>query len=251
MNSPGTGNLELKNRIDELEALIAGSRNIIFRGKNLGSSVTEEQKLAIQNGNFNGLYLGDYWEINNIIWRIVDFDYWYNCGDTAFTAHHLVIMPDNSLYNAGMNDTNTTDGGYAGSKMHTENLNQAKTLATSAFGDLILTHREYLTNAVTDGHASVGAWVDSTLEIPNEIMMYGCHVFAAMNNGVVIPENYTIGKMQLALFAIAPKFISNRESLWLRDVVSSAYFTLVAASGNPAYGSASVAFGVRPVFAIG
>lgn len=82
-----------------------------------------------------------------------------------------------------MNETNITTGGYTGSLMYTENLAQAKTLAASAFGDLILTHREYLTNAVTDGHASAGAWFDSTLDLPNEIMMYGCHVYAAMNNG--------------------------------------------------------------------
>lgn len=226
-------------------------RRMIYRGKNLGAVVTEEQKANIKNGTFKGFFLGDYWTIGSYTWRIVDFDYWYNCGDTAFTTPHLVIMPDKPLYNAQMNETNITTGGYTGSLMYTENLDQAKTLAASAFGDLILTHREYLTNAVTDGHASAGAWFDSTLDLPNEIMMYGCHVYAAMNNGTVIPTNYTIGKTQLALFTVVPKLISNRATFWLRDVVSSAYFAAVLSVGYPGYGNASHSLGVRPVFAIG
>ena len=226
-------------------------RRMIYRGKNLGAVVTEEQKANIKNGTFKGFFLGDYWTIGSYTWRIVDFDYWYNCGDTAFTTPHLVIMPDKPLYNAQMNETNITTGGYTGSLMYTENLDQAKTLAASAFGDLILTHREYLTNAVTDGHASAGAWFDSTLDLPNEIMMYGCHVYAAMNNGTVIPTNYTIGKTQLALFTVVPKLISNRATFWLRDVVSSAVFAFVSGDGVTSCGNASDSFGVRPVFAIG
>lgn len=226
-------------------------RRMIYRGKNLGAVVTEEQKANIKNGTFKGFFLGDYWTIGSYTWRIVDFDYWYNCGDTAFTTPHLVIMPDKPLYNAQMNETNITTGGYTGSLMYTENLDQAKTLAASAFGDLILTHREYLTNAVTDGHASAGAWFDSTLDLPNEIMMYGCHVYAAMNNGTVIPTNYTIGKTQLALFTVVPKLISNRATFWLRDVVSSAGFADVGGDGYANCNGASNSFGVRPVFAIG
>ena len=226
-------------------------RRMIYRGKNLGAVVTEEQKANIKNGTFKGFFLGDYWTIGSYTWRIVDFDYWYNCGDTAFTSPHLVIMPDKPLYNAQMNETNITTGGYTGSLMYTENLAQAKTLAASAFGDLILTHREYLTNAVTDGHASAGAWFDSTLDLPNEIMMYGCHVYAAMNNGTVIPTNYTIGKTQLALFTVVPKLISNRATFWLRDVVSSADFAVVGGYGDTGYHGASYSDGVRPVFAIG
>lgn len=226
-------------------------RRMIYRGKNLGAVVTEEQKANIKNGTFKGFFLGDYWTIGSYTWRIVDFDYWYNCGDTAFTTPHLVIMPDKPLYNAQMNETNITTGGYTGSLMYTENLDQAKTLAASAFGDLILTHREYLTNAVTDGHASAGAWFDSTLDLPNEIMMYGCHVYAAMNNGTVIPTNYTIGKTQLALFTVVPKLISNRATFWLRDVVSSAVFAIVGLFGSASYLGASLSCGVRPVFAIG
>ena len=35
-------------------------RRMIYRGKNLGSVVTEEQKTNIKNGTFKGFFLGDY-----------------------------------------------------------------------------------------------------------------------------------------------------------------------------------------------
>ena len=226
-------------------------RRMIYRGKNLGAVVTEDQKANIKNGTFKGFFLGDYWTIGSYTWRIVDFDYWYNCGDTAFTTPHLVTMPDKPLYNAQMNETNITTGGYVGSKMYTENMAQAKTLASSAFGNLILTHREYLTNAVTEGYPSAGAWFDSTLELPNEIMMYGSLVFTPAGDGKIVVNRYTTGKTQLALFTVVPKLISNRATFWLRDVVSSAYFARVDSYGTTYSSGASNSFGVRPVFAIG
>ena len=223
----------------------------VFRGKYLGTALTAAQKAAIQNGTFKGLFLGDYWTIGGYNWRIVDFDYWYNAGDTAFTNHHLVIMPDKALYTAQMNETNITTGGYVGSVMYTTNLANAKTLAASAFGDAVLTHREYLTNAVTSGYPSAGAWYDSSVELPNEIMIYGSLVFTPAGDGSVVVNRYTISKTQLALFAVAPKFANIRATYWLRDVVSSASFASVGAFGSPGYAGASDSLGVRPVFPIG
>lgn len=223
----------------------------IFRGKNLGSVFTPEQKAHVQDGTFKGMFLGDYWVIGGKTWRIVDFDYWLKCGDTEFTKHHLVVMPDLPLYEAKMNDTNTTTGGYVGSAMYKSNLNNAKTLFNSAFPNSVLTHREHLTNAVTNGYPSGGAWFDSSVELPNEIMMYGCPVFTPSANGTTIPNLYTIDKTQLALFAAAPKFITNRSWFWLRDVVSSAYFADVTGVGNADYYGASSSGGVRPVAPIG
>ena len=135
--------------------------------------------------------------------------------------------------------------------MYTKNLAQAKTLAASAFGDLILTHREYLTNAVSNGYPSAGAWFDSTLELPNEIMMYGSLVFTPAGDGTVVVNRYTIGKTQLALFTVVPNMISNRATFWLRDIVSSAGFARVGSGGDAHYYYASDSLGVRPVFAIG
>ena len=129
----------------------AGAHNAIYRGKNLGTSVTAAQYAAISAGTFEDLYIGDYWVINGVNWRIAAFDYYLNCGDTSCTKHHVVIVPDTCLYDHVMNDTNITTGGYVGSKMYTEGLEQAKTTIKAAFSGHVLSHRVYLTNAVTDG----------------------------------------------------------------------------------------------------
>lgn len=227
-------------------------RRVIFRGKNLGTALTAVQKAAIKDGSFKGMFLGDYWNIGGRIWRIVDMNYWHNCGDTAFTSPHLVIMPDEALYNAQMNTTNVTTGGYVGSEMYKKNLENAKTIVNAAFPGSVLTHREYLCNAVANGRPSGGAWFDSSIELPNESMMYGHPHFSPTSDGSTIPAIYTISKTQLALFMVCPRFIVNRSyNQWLRDVVSSAYFAYVDSVGGTAYTAASASCGVRPVFPVG
>lgn len=227
-------------------------RRVLFRGKNLGTALTAVQKAAIKDGSFKGMFLGDYWSIGGRIWRIVDMDYWYNCGDTAFTSHHLVIMPDEALYNAQMNTTNVTTGGYVGSAMYKSNLANAKTIVNAAFQGSVLTHREYLCNAVANGRPSGGAWFDSSIELPNEPMMYGHPHFSPTSDGSTVPSIYTISKTQLALFMVCPRFIVNRSyNQWLRDVVSSAGFARVYLRGDADSASASGSFGVRPVFPVG
>lgn len=227
-------------------------RRVLFRGKNLGTALTAVQKAAIKDGSFKGMFLGDYWSIGGRIWRIVDMDYWYNCGDTAFTSHHLVIMPDEALYNAQMNTTNVTTGGYVGSAMYKSNLANAKTIVNAAFQGSVLTHREYLCNAVANGRPSGGAWFDSSIELPNEPMMYGHPHFSPTSDGSTVPSIYTISKTQLALFMVCPRFIVNRSyNQWLRDVVSSASFAGVSSLGDTACGNASSSHGVRPVFPVG
>lgn len=227
-------------------------RRVLFRGKNLGTALTAVQKAAIKDGSFKGMFLGDYWSIGGRIWRIVDMDYWYNCGDTAFTSHHLVIMPDEALYNAQMNTTNVTTGGYVGSAMYKSNLANAKTIVNAAFQGSVLTHREYLCNAVANGRPSGGAWFDSSIELPNEPMMYGHPHFSPTSDGSTVPSIYTISKTQLALFMVCPRFIVNRSyNQWLRDVVSSAAFACVGSYGNTSCDGASASYGVRPVFPVG
>ena len=227
-------------------------RRVLFRGKNLGTALTAVQKAAIKDGSFKGMFLGDYWSIGGRIWRIVDMDYWYNCGDTAFTSHHLVIMPDEALYNAQMNTTNVTTGGYVGSAMYKSNLANAKTIVNAAFQGSVLTHREHLCNAVANGKQSGGAWFDSSIELPSEIMMYGHIHFGNASDGNTIPNIYTPSKTQLALFMVCPRFITDRSHVqWLRDVVSSVAFALVGSIGNTSYSGASNSLGVRPVFPVG
>ena len=148
-----------------------------------------------------------------------------------------------------MNASNTTEGGYVGSDMYKNGLTQAKATFNAAFGSAhILNHREHLTNAVSNGRPSGGTWYDSTVELPNENMMYGSHIFAPASDGTNIPNNYTISKSQLPLFRLAPWLSFTRSYwCWLRDVVSAASFANASSYGHCTYYNASDEAGVRPV----
>lgn len=249
----GTKTITAANAASEFAGLVSSTQHRnVFRGKNLGTSITDAQKTAISSGTFDDLFIGDYWTLNGTRYDIADMDYWYNCGDeTVFNRHHLVMIPHAALYDAKMNETNTTEGGYVGSDMYTTNLDQAKTKIGTDFGTMLLTHREYLVNAVTDGCPSAGAWFDSTVDLMNEIMVYGCYVYTPGNNGINLSKRTTINKQQLALFALSPRSINTRSTIWLRDVVSASNFANVSNRGAATSYDASLTYGVRPVFAIG
>lgn len=235
----------------ELAGLISPINHCnVFRGKNLGGGVSSAQKAAIKDGSFENLYIGDYWFNNGVNWRIGDMDYFLRCGDTDFTRHHLVIVPDTPLYSGKMNETHTTEGGYVGSLMYKSGLDQAKTAIAAAFGDLVTTHRDILCNAVSNGRQSGGGWFDSTVELMCERMVYGNSVFQPGCDGSFIPYNYTTGKSQFALFRMAPQYISNRQWYWLRDVVSATYFAGVSDRGSANCNGAGYVGGVRPYFVI-
>ena len=127
----------------------------------------------------------------------------------------------------------------------------AKTIINSAFSGHVATHRQYLTNAVTNGKPSGASWYDCTVELMSEIMVYGTGIFKPISDGTNIVADYTISKSQLPLFALNPKLIiSSRYDWWLRDVVSATYFALVYHDGTAGHGNASHSFGVRPAFSI-
>lgn len=238
----------------------AGAHNAIYRGKSLGSTVTTAQYAAIKAGTFDDLYIGDYWTIGGVNYRIAAFDYYLNSGDTNCTTHHVVIVPDTCLYNAQMHNTssggwesgaaNTTAGGYVGSDMYKSNLKQAKTTIKSAFSGHVLKHRIYLTNAVANGRASSGAWCDSEVDLMCEQMVYGSGIFSPVSDGSNVPANYRVEKSQLPLFQHEPSRICNRATWWLRDVITASYFACVNSDGNAYYYGASNSLGVRPAFCI-
>lgn len=238
----------------------AGAHNAIYRGKSLGSTVTTAQYAAIKAGTFDDLYIGDYWTIGGVNYRIAAFDYYLNSGDTNCTTHHVVIVPDTCLYNAQMHNTssgswesgaaNTTAGGYVGSDMYKSNLEQAKTTIKSAFSGHVLKHRIYLTNAVANGRASGGAWCDSEVDLMCEQMVYGSGIFSPVSDGSNVPANYRVEKSQLPLFQHEPSRICNRATWWLRDVITASVFACVGLYGGASYSDASDSRGVRPAFCI-
>ena len=232
-----------------LESLSTNSipfHNAYPRCKYLGTSITDAQNTAIKNRTYDDLFIGDYWTINGVNWRIVAIDYYYNVGNTNFDKGNIIVMPDTVLYNAQMNKTNTTAGAYYGSLMRTQNLNNARVIAQNAFGSHLANHRILLTNAVDASGPSNWDWYDSNgVELPNEVQIYGTRVWGSALKGFDVATQ----KQQFPLLALAPQFVNIRQSYWLQDVSSysvSSFFALVYYVGYAAGNGASVSLGVRP-----
>ena len=244
----GTESATVQGALDEICTRLlfnnAGAHNAIYRGKNLGTSVTTAQYNAIKAGTFDDLYIGDYWVINGKTWRIAAFDYYLHNGDTECTTHHAVIVPDECLYNAQMNTTDKTTGGYAAVKNRGV-LTNAETAIKAAFGTShILSHRIYLTKA------SGYAWFDTICDLMNEEMVYGTDIFRPTSDSSTVPANYCVEKSQLPLFQHEPSRIVNRHDWWLRDVINASSFAHVGYVGYADYDNASYSLGVRPAFCI-
>lgn len=233
----------------------AGAHNAIYRGKDITDlfyNGTLSEQIAA--GTFDDIFIGDY-----IIGRnsgrkylVADINYRLNCGDTECTTPHVLMIPEKIMGTAKMNDSNITTGGYTGSKMYTTNLAPFKTVINNDFGaGHILSHKNVLTNAVTDGKSSGWAWFDSTIELMNESMVYGHNAWGSHHG-------YETGsdKKQLSLFKLdQSKIIARNDNnerywWWLRDVVSSTSFAAVDSYGFAGNASASYAGGVRPAFLI-
>lgn len=229
-----------------------GYHNSIFRGKKLGIGVTPEQYAAIADGTFKDLYIGDFWQIDGVNYRIAAFDYYYNAGEPNFRQHHVVIVPDTSLYKHKMNNGVTSAGGYVGSRFYAEGLIQAEQIINKSFSGHILRHPIYLVNAVTNGLPSGSIWQNRVVDVMTEQMVYGSRIFSPVSDGINVALNQTIERTQLPLFALEPYYISAQTSLfWLRDVVSNKSFAMVGSYGRADYSYSDFERGVRPSFIIG
>lgn len=239
---------------------------LVHNKKSLGSSVTPAQKTAIQNGNFwqNELLVGNYWEINNVIWRIADIDYFYGTGNSQtarLNQHHLVIIPDGILTNnVKMNDTATATGGYVNTKMRTTYINDAKEVVYKAFGkENILTYYDGLVSAIKNGNSYTTTLTKCDIEIPNEVMMYGHFHNTAVNDGTNASVMKQISTTQFALMRNDPSYIratgfEGNTSIyyyWLRDIIDASGFAAVSYAREAIREDANSSNGVRPFFLLG
>lgn len=259
-NNSETKKVKVENILGGIIAKNAGAHNSIYRGKDITDlfyNGTLSQQIAA--GTFDDIFIGDYiiGRNSNRKYIVADINYRLHCGDTECTTPHILMIPERSMGTAKMNDSNITTGAYVGSKMYTDYLAPFKTVIQNDFEvGHILSHRSYMPNAVTNGYESGGAWIDSTIELMNELMVYGSNVFHNVMNGTNVPTSHTIDKSQLSLFRLDKSKIvalsdaGTRISWWLRDVVSASDFAHVNYGGRAGNYGASNSGGVRPAFLI-
>lgn len=210
----------------------------IFRGKHLGESITEEQLEVIRDGSFADLYVGDYWEINGVKYRIPDINYWKNVGypeSEKVQKPHILIVPDTILGSGQMNTGNSTSGGYRSSAMKSTKLNQIADALPDTFKDMLISHRIF----------SDGSWIATSVDLMNEVMVHGTYICADNNN------KQTSDAQQLVLFRLAPELKAIGVNYWLRNAAGSQTYTLISQYGDASSDMATSTYGIRPVFAIG
>jgi len=232
----------------------AGYHNSVYRGNYIGASYTSTQKTAVSTGTFEDMFIGDYWTINGVNWRIAAFDYWMAKGSVATSycsTHHVVIVPDTALVtNAKMNKTDITTGAYVGSDFYKgTNNNTARatciTAIENAFGSAsILAHNTVLCNTIDENGKDASSSVyTSKVELMNSSML----------GGGTLEHGATENLGQLPLFFLAPQHIAiagNANGYWLRNSFSLTDFEAITTGGFITSYEASYQGGARPVFAI-
>lgn len=219
---------------------------------------TGNGKSEVAAGNFTNVRPGDYiiGSSSGKKYWVVDLDYYYQHGSSSsFSKHHLTMMCAWNTGSQRMNETNTTTGSYVGSEMYTTHVpNVISTYLTPDFGSNLLTFPCMLGNTMTSttprGNGLTGAttnraWSDEQAILPGEVQVYGYQAYGTA---------YDTGnhKQQLAMFReYGYNKVVGRDSIWLRDVASSAYFAFAHTYGLVYYNTASSPYGVRPLFVLG
>lgn len=243
----------------------AEAHNAMWGGRDITAAFNNGTVSAnIANGSFRDIFPGDYitkqvtisGTAYTVNWVVADCDYWINKGEqnNGMETHHVVIVPQAPIFSANMNATNTTEGGYAGSRMYRETIPACATGIVGAFGsDHILTFRDHLTRDLNTSVVSSGitvftgapnwngAWVSAQCNLMSEAMVYnGPHCASSALDNITATR-------QMSAFRLSEKAINyNRQWWWLRDVVSSAFFAIVCGDGLAGPDYASRALGVRP-----
>ena len=242
----------------------AEAHNAMWGGRDITASFNNGTVSAnIANGTFRDIFPGDYitkqvtisGKKYTVNWVIADCDYWINKGDTAVTVHHVAIVPQAPIFDANMNATNTTEGGYMGSRMFKETIPACATGIVNAFGaSHILTFRDWLISGMTANQISSGLpnftggaqwdaspWVSVQCDLMTEKMVLG----APVNSASALDE--WCATRQMSAFRLSENLINyNRQWYWLRNIVSSAAFATVGGYGDAYARLASASLGVRP-----
>lgn len=203
-----------------------------IRGENLGDTFTADQKTAIADGSFSGLYVGDYWQINGIKYYIIDIDYYYKYGyPTPQTQHHLIVFPDDVLSAQGYTVDNNF---YGGTSICTTYLPAIATDLETIFGN-------YLVNQSIFIYKTGGAldWMQVKCILPSTTQMQGY-----LHND----QNAEWRAQQFSYFRYSNDIFAASERYWLRDSVNDFQCSFISPEGALGRKPNSNTYYLRPYF---
>ena len=158
-------------------------------GKKLGKALTSKMLAGIRDGSFSDLYVGDYIETEDNIYRFMDFDYFLGCCSNAFGGrierHHAILVPDKVMSSSAIDNypevtqpkethmyvnklpeiTQTLKGIFGNDNVAMMDRIITKTVNGESTGwDWVNVGADLLTEVMVMGHSSWGQWVDGDNE---------------------------------------------------------------------------------------
>lgn len=222
-----------------------------FRGKDLTSSFDDGTFSAnVADGSFRDIFPGDYITKNvtvpgvqgtgfSVKFIIADLDTALGISSLGVTAHHAVIVPEEPVFSAYMNPTNTTDGGYAESYMQWTYMPAFGWGLASAFG------HSHILSFDAGGK-------QCTCRLMTLSMVFGKTLPGNGNSYSDYQEaDKSMGEEQIAVFSLRPDLAGkNMKWYWLSDIFSSSNFAHVYAPDSivkaDSEGAANAGGSVRP-----
>lgn len=222
--------------------------NHIYRGLDLGTfNDTYEQ--AIQDGTFDNMYIADTFTMNGHTYHIAGFNTEWGTEKNTELGNHICLITDNFGNNV-MNNSDTTQGGFAGSDMFKNTLPKLVSQLKADWGDHLLEFNEFLSTGIDlNGAPNIGAWFKVQACLMNTTQVFGAPTQYSNNaNG----EKYNIGNENsiLPLFKLKPSGRETGYLWWLRDIYSSQGFAGLHADGSADWAGASGSYGVRAFFLV-
>lgn len=225
LNDPSTGK-NAKAIMKDLYYIMANAvmdvtvRRNIFRGKNLGTEVTQEQYNHIEDGTFRGLFIGDYWENTEgtakfVIW---DFNLYINGGDSEETrckTNHVVV---GIVSNVKSKMSDTSAGSYMSSYLRVTKLPEIATEYIEPFfgAEHMLSYRKIIQNDLAPGYA----WASQRLDIPS------IQQISSVGNVADQSKGHDFVDVQFAFFKLLgrfPKYIQI-PNFWCKNNYASGYY---------------------------
>ena len=226
----------------------AAAHNAICRGKKLGNALTSEMLASIRDGSFNDLYVCDYIETEDNIYRFMDFDYFLGCCSSAsggrIERHHAILVPDKVMSSSAI-DNYPEATQPKETHMYVNKLPEVTQTLKGIFGNDNVAMMDMVITKTVNGESTGWDWVNVGADLLTEVMVMGHSSW-----GQWVGFQTGIMKGQLAGFRYSHYLMCSNEDYWLRDKRSATNYALISSDGYSSSDTGSLQHGVRPFFVI-
>ena len=226
----------------------AAAHNAICRGKKLGNALTSEMLASIRDGSFNDLYVCDYIETEDNIYRFMDFDYFLGCCSSAsggrIERHHAILVPDKVMSSSAI-DNYPEATQPKETHMYVNKLPEVTQTLKGIFGNDNVAMMDRVITKTVNGESTGWDWVNVGADLLTEVMVMGHSSW-----GQWVGFQTGIMKGQLAGFRYSHYLMCSNEDYWLRDKRSATNYALISSDGYSSSDTGSLQHGVRPFFVI-